>query len=238
VFFGRFLSSAHIITSVINEELRTPSANQAANTIVDSNNNYNNNTMAATYDIVSIGETDASALTRIGYKAFADDLLNLRLYNLQDATPSQIENDLQWRIQRNEKRMYGPGGHWFKAINTATGKAVGYCGILAPEKGKPKGLDTTDDTIKLPETMNQDLWAVVGAKGKELREQHMGNRDDYWCKCIHYLFLRSVLYISLTVAERCAVNGSRSRLSRPRYRKATLTEAMRDRRRGWTRHIS
>jgi hypothetical protein len=99
VFFGRFLSSAHIITSAINEELRTPSANQAANTIVDSNNNYNNNTMAATYDIVSIGETDASALTRIGYKAFADDLLNLRLYNLQDATPSQIENDLQWRIQ-------------------------------------------------------------------------------------------------------------------------------------------
>ena len=78
--------------------------------------------------------------------------------------------------------MFGSGSHWFKAIESATGKAVGYCGILAPEKGKPKGLDT-DDT-ELPRTMNQDLWAVVGDKGKKLREQHMGKRDDYWCECI------------------------------------------------------
>jgi hypothetical protein len=156
-----------------------------ATTIVNNNDNNNvDNNMAATYDIVPISETDASVLTRIGYKAFANDLLNLRLYNLEDATPSQVEDDLQWRIQRNEKRMNEPGSHWFKAIESAIGKAVGYCGILAPEKGKPKGLDVTGDT-KLPETMNQDLWAMVGAKGKELREQHMGNRDDYWCKHIH-----------------------------------------------------
>jgi hypothetical protein len=145
-------------------------------------NTVNNNNMAATYDIVPIGETDASVLTRIGYKAFADDLLNKRLYNLEDATPAQIEQDLQWRISRNEKRMYGAGSHWFKAVERSTGKAVGYCGILAPEKGKPKGLDA-DDT-KMPETMNQELWAVIGAKGKELREKHVGKRDDYWCKSI------------------------------------------------------
>jgi hypothetical protein len=148
--------------------------------------------MAATYDIVPIGETDASVLTRIGYKAFADDLLNKRLYNLEDATPAQIEQDLQWRIQRNEKRMHSSGSHWFKAIEPATGKAVGYCGILAPEKGKPKGLDA-DDT-KMPETMNQELWAVIGAKGKELREKHVGKRDDYWCKSIP-ISVQSCLYI-------------------------------------------
>lgn len=142
--------------------------------------------MAATYDIIPISETDASVLTRIGYKAFANDLLNLRLYNLQDATPAQVEDNLQWRIQRNEKRMYGSGGYWFKAIESTTGKAVGSSGILAPEKGKPKGLDVTDDT-KLPETMNHDLWAAVGAKGKELRERYMGDRDDYWCKCVYHL---------------------------------------------------
>lgn len=134
----------------------------------------------ATFEIVPIGEKDASVLTRIGYKAFADDLLNRTLYNLVDATPAQVEADLQWRIGRNEKRMHTSGSYWFKAIEPATGKAVGYSGILAPEKGKPKGLDT-DDT-KLPDTMNQELWAVVGAKGKELREQHVGKRDDYWCK--------------------------------------------------------
>jgi hypothetical protein len=164
----------------LHHQRRAPhSSCELATTIVNNNNN-----MAATYDIVPIGERDASVLTRIGYKAFANDLLNLRLYNLQDAAPTQVEDDLQWRIQRNEKRMYGSGSHWFKAIEATTGKAVGSCGILAPEKGKPKGLDTTDNT-KLPETMSQDLWAVVGAKGKELREQHMGNRDDYWCKCVH-----------------------------------------------------
>jgi hypothetical protein len=148
--------------------------------------------MAATYNIVPIGETDASVLTRVGYKAFADDLLNKRLYNLEDATPAQIEADLQWRISRNEKRMHGAGSHWFKAIEPATGKAVGYCGILAPEKGKPKGLDV-DDT-KTPETMNHELLAVIGAKGKELREKHVGKRDDYWCKSISDL-LQLCLYI-------------------------------------------
>lgn len=136
--------------------------------------------MAATYDIVPISETDPSVLTRIGYKAFADDLLNSRLYNLEGATPSQIENDLQWRIRRNEKRMNDSGSHWLKAVESTTGKAVGYCGILAPKEGKPHGLDT-DDT-KLPETMDRNLHATLEAKAKELREQCLGKRDDYWCK--------------------------------------------------------
>jgi hypothetical protein len=166
-------------------------------------NTVNNNNMAARYEIVPIGNTDASVLTRIGYKAFADDLLNKRLYNLEDATTAQIEQDLQWRIQRNEKRMYSAGSHWLKAIEPATGKAVGYCGILAPEKGKPKGLDA-DDT-KMPESMDQELWAVIGAKGKELREQHVGKRDDYWCKCIS--LLRSTAPTHADGLQRCAVNG-------------------------------
>lgn len=177
----------------------------------------------ATFEIVSIGEKDASVLTRIGYKAFADDLLNRTLYNLVDATPAQVEADLQWRIGRNEKRMHTSGSYWFKAMEPATGKAVGYSGILAPEKGKPKGLDT-DDT-KLPDTMNQELWAVVGAKGKELREQHVGKRDDYWCK-FGLLCFQTHLAQQL-IPRRCAVNGGRPRLSRKRYRKATVTEAVR-----------
>jgi hypothetical protein len=132
-------------------------------------------------DIVPIGEADGDILTRVGYRAFADDLLNKRLYNLEDPTPSQLEKDLQWRIKRNERRMYAPGGYWFKAIESSTGKPVGYCGIQEPEKGKAKGLDAEDQEV-LPETMNRELYDFVSKKGKELREKLLGERDDYWCK--------------------------------------------------------
>ena len=75
----------------------------------------------ASFDIVPIDQGDADPLTRIGYQAFADDLLNKRLYNLVDPTPEQVEEDLQWRIGRNDRRMHSAGSHWFKAIETATG---------------------------------------------------------------------------------------------------------------------
>ena len=134
----------------------------------------------ASFDIVPIDQGDADPLTRIGYQAFADDLLNKRLYNLIDPTPEQLEEDLQWRIGRNDRRMHSAGSHWFKAIETATGKPVGYSGIVAPEKGKPKGFDT-DDTA-MPATLNKELYAIIGEKGKALRKQHLGDRDDYWCE--------------------------------------------------------
>ena len=192
----------------------------------------------ASFDIKPIDQGDADPLTRIGYKAFADDLLNKRLYNLVDATPSQVEEDLQWRINRNSRRMYNEGSHWFKAIDTTTGKPVGYSGILAPEKGKPKGLDT-DDSV-MPVTMNQELYALIGEKGKALRKQHLGERDDYWCKfrplC---LVLRPTKNVTVTDSfRRCAVDGSRPRLSRPGNCETIAAEAMRARRRGRTRCLS
>jgi ribosomal protein S18 acetylase RimI-like enzyme len=142
--------------------------------------NHNNNNKMASFEIIPIEQGDNDPLTRIGYRAFADDLLNKRLYNLVDATPSEVEEDLQWRIDRNGRRMHSAGNHWFKAVATATGKPVGYSGILAPEKGKPKGFDT-DDSV-MPVTMNKELHALMGEKGKALRRQHLGERDDYWCE--------------------------------------------------------
>jgi hypothetical protein len=134
----------------------------------------------ASFEIVPIEQGDNDPLTRIGYQAFADDLLNKRLYNLVDPTPEQVEEDLQWRINRNGRRMYTAGSHWVKALESTTGKPVGYSGILAPEKGKPKGLDT-DDSV-MPATLNKELYALIGEKGKALRKQHLGERDDYWCE--------------------------------------------------------
>ena len=148
------------------------------NTLASINQNTEDN--MASFDIVPIDQGDADPLTRIGYQAFADDLLNKRLYNLIDPTPEQLEEDLQWRIGRNDRRMHSAGSHWFKAIETATGKPVGYSGIVAPEKGKPKGFDT-DDTA-MPATLNKELYAIIGEKGKALRKQHLGDRDDYWCE--------------------------------------------------------
>lgn len=188
----------------------------------------------ATFEVIPIGEGDASVLTRIGYRAFGDDLLNKRLYNLENATPSQIEEDLQWRITRNSRRMYGPGSHWFKATEIATGKPVGYCGILAPEKGKAKGLDT-DDTVP-PVTMNSELFALIGEQSKTLRKEHLGERDDYWCESRIPRTRKSGQ--QLTISRRRAVDGGRAELSRTRHCEAVVAEAVRARRRCWTRHLS
>lgn len=131
-------------------------------------------------ELVSAGGTDADVLTRLGTRAFADDLLNERINNTVNLTTEQVEEHILWRIKRNERRIGAPSSYWFKAIDTETGKPVGYTGIQAPEPGKEKGADTNDSGM--PAMMDRELYAQLGEKTKMLKEHCLGDREDFWCK--------------------------------------------------------
>ena len=139
----------------------------------------------AKIDIVSANGTDAAVLTRLGTRAFANDLINDRVNNTVNLTPEQVEEHVLWRIKRNERRIGSPSSHWFKAIDSETGKAVGYTGIQEPEteSGKAAGADTND--TGMPAMMDRELYAQIGETTKGLKEKCLGERKDFWCKFAH-----------------------------------------------------
>ena len=55
---------------------------------------------------------DATEMVRVGMKAFANDLLNQKMFNLGSASPEEIEEYRQWRTGLARLRMSGPGKHF------------------------------------------------------------------------------------------------------------------------------
>lgn len=129
---------------------------------------------------------DVRIMMPTGVKAFSSDPLNRAIENVDKATPEQRQDYLEWRIARNEKRMTGPGKHWFKAVDTDSGAIVGYTGIMAPEAESVNGLPEGKEPELNAATaaiMNKELYGEVERKLGEARERCMGARKDYWCKC-------------------------------------------------------
>jgi hypothetical protein len=134
--------------------------------------------------IIPADHNDAPRLVPVGIRAFKNDEIHSRLENLEGLTPAELDAHMQWRIARNVRRMAGPHDHWFQAIDTETGEPVGFTGVLAPEKGKVKGLISSDVATELamPACINKEVHDMVGETSERLRKEYMGDRDDYWCK--------------------------------------------------------
>jgi hypothetical protein len=134
--------------------------------------------------IITADHNDAPKLVPVGIRAFKKDELHSRLENLAGLTPAELDAHMQWRIARNVKRMAGPDDHWFQALDTETGEPLGYTGIMAPEKGKKKGLFSADVATELvmPACINKEIHDMVAETSDRLRKEYMGDRDDYWCK--------------------------------------------------------
>jgi hypothetical protein len=137
-----------------------------------------------TIDIFLATGSDAAALTSTGLQAFATDPLNKALENYSALNPTQRSEYLQWRTERNLRRMTGPGKFWFKAVDSASGDLVGYVGMLAPERSRPgpesNGVD--EGLADAPANADMVLFGVFVGKLEEMRERLMGERRDYWCK--------------------------------------------------------
>ena len=141
--------------------------------------------------IIPAHHNDAPRLVPIGIRAFKNDELHSRLENLEGLTPAELDAHMQWRIARNVRRMEGPHDHWYQAIDTETGEPLGYTGILAPEKGKTKGLISADVAAELvmPSCINKEIHDMVAETSDRLRKEYMGDRDDYWCMLSTYLVM-------------------------------------------------
>jgi hypothetical protein len=152
-----------------------------------SSHNFEKHKMAI--KIIPADHNDAPRLVPIGIRAFKNDELHKRLENLEGLTPAELDQHMQWRIERNVRRMAGPHDHWYQAIDTETGEPVGYTGILAPEKGKTKGLFAADveTELPMPACINKEVHDMVAETSDRLRKEYMGVRGDYWCKFLTFL---------------------------------------------------
>jgi len=135
-----------------------------------------------TIDIVPATGPDAASLTSVGLQAFSTDPLNAALESYSSLDPTQRSEYLQWRTERNRRRMTGPGKFWFKAVDSATGNLVGYVGMLAPERSRPEPETPDDWFASTPANADLELFGVFVGKLEEMKEKVMGARDDYWCK--------------------------------------------------------
>ena len=156
-----------------------------------------------TVTILPATVSDARALTSTGLQAFSTDPLNKALENYSALDPTQRNEYLQWRTERNLDRMTGPGKSWFKAVDSATEDLVGYVGMLAPKKTRPGSESSTDEWhASAPANTDLELFAVFVGKLEEMQEKLMGGRDDYWCK-----FRRGMMFGGLANALTAVVSS-------------------------------
>jgi hypothetical protein len=137
-----------------------------------------------TITILPATVSDAASLTSTGLQAFATDPLNKALENYSALNPTQRSEYLQWRSERNLRRMTGSGKFWFKAVDSASGDLVGYVGMLAPERSRPEPeSDGVDEGLaNAPTNADMVLFGVFVGRLEEMRERLMGGRGDYWCE--------------------------------------------------------
>lgn len=186
-------------------------------------------------DILPANHNDAPKLVPIGIRAFEHDELHGRLESLEGLSSAELDEHMQWRIARNVRRMAGPHDFWYQAIDTETGEPVGYTGVLAPEKGKTKGTLAGDAAeLAMPACINKEVHDLLGETFDRVRKQHMGDRDDYWCKFVSF-------YLQILHSDsfrRLVFDGCRPEMSRSGHRKAAVGEGLRACRPGRPGHIS
>lgn len=132
-------------------------------------------------DIIPGTGADASLLTPGGLEAFAEDPLNRALENFGQLDPTQQSDHLQCRTQRNLLRMTGPGKHWCKAVDSATGKLVEYVGMLAPKKRGLSLLASTGSVVA-PGNVGLELLALFEHKLGGAGKLPHGRQGRFWCK--------------------------------------------------------
>ena len=120
---------------------------------------------------------DADEMLDVGIAAFAGDLMNMAIFNLDNATPEELAEHSQWRTSMTRLRISGQGKHWFKAIDEASGKIVGFTGLYSPDA------DTSNlASLPKPKCINVEVYNEIISTLEAAKKELMGNRQDYWCK--------------------------------------------------------
>lgn len=118
---------------------------------------------------------DAAEMVRVGMKAFANDLLNQKMFNLGSASPEEIEEYRQWRTSVARLRMSGPGKYYFKAVDETSGAIRGYAALNSP------GAESVPhDALSRPKFVDTKADDDLMEKMKATRDEFLGDRKDVW----------------------------------------------------------
>ena len=133
--------------------------------------------VSMTIQISPASSQDAGDLSRLIVLGNANDaMFTLIVSRERNATPAQKAEHLRWRTERTQFNMQRAGTHWFKAVDTATGEAVGFAGVVAPEN-EASAWDGT-----MSETIDEKWFAIYSQATTEKKEALLEGREDVWCE--------------------------------------------------------
>lgn len=132
-----------------------------------------------TIAILPVTSEDVPEMIDVGMKAFAKDPLAQAAFNTATATPDQIEEYKQWRVDLARLRIAGPGKHYFKAVDEETGAIVGYAGLNGPDVKR-----LGHNAIPSPNFYDLQIDEELRSKMQLTRDACISGREDLWCKSV------------------------------------------------------
>jgi hypothetical protein len=169
--------------------------------------------MSITYHPATL--SDAQSFARCQVEAFMEDKVHQTATGLTpDASLGVLEENLDYRTARYERRIANQHFHWIKAVDASTGALAGFSGWEEPENQKPDEVDS-EKTLEWPSSWNMEFAKNVEEQMAEMKKIVLGERKDVWCTlpCEY-----SAMSIFLTGLPRCRNASSVAFLPRPRHR--------------------
>ncbi|KAF2149181.1 acyl-CoA N-acyltransferase [Myriangium duriaei CBS 260.36] len=124
--------------------------------------------------ILPVAFDDSAEMMPVGMAAFANDELEKASYPTVSMNQSELDSHLQWRTERLRARISGIGKHWFKAIDSESGKIIGFSGIYDPRA------DRTPSSNPLEEGATKNPSPSPQEQINERQKKILGDRKDIW----------------------------------------------------------
>lgn len=124
--------------------------------------------------------SDASAMVPLGMASFRDDKVNLATFRINSLTPEELDAYAAWRGQLTRQRMDGPGKHYFKAVDSATGLLAGYIGMFSPQAETRPRASIAPAPVNVDHVVDEEVKSKLDATKARL----IGGREDVWCRSV------------------------------------------------------
>jgi hypothetical protein len=148
--------------------------------------------------IVPCRMEDVEEMEPVGTAAFATDPVNQAIFDVTTANEDDLADYRAWRVQLNRERMKGDGKYYFKAVDDATGKMIGYIGIFDPS------VDIAAQAqFPRPACINVEAEKSLKDQLHEAEERWMNSQERMWCKLALIELPGSIILILCQTFNRC-----------------------------------
>ena len=139
--------------------------------------------MSISYQLAT--PADASSFAYCQIQAFLEDRFYQACFGLTPTSPpEQVQENIEYRIKRYQRRLKEPQVHWIKAVDNSTGAVVGISGWEEPENRRPKTSDEGDgEELKWPSSWDREWLGSYEREEDKLVKATLGETKDLWCTC-------------------------------------------------------